>query len=97
MSIDKETVLHIAQLARLSLTEEEVAEYTEDLSVIFDYIEQLNEVNTDGVEETTQVTGLDNIVREDTIELADDEMISDLQSAFPNKKGSYLASKAVFE
>lgn len=55
----------IALLARLKLTEEEVDQYNSQLNSVFDYIKQLQEVNIDGIEPTAQVTGLENVMRED--------------------------------
>lgn len=60
-------VRHIAKLARLQLSDEEVAKFTTELTSIISYIDTLREVNTDGVEPTEQVTGLLNVTREDTV------------------------------
>ncbi len=66
-SLTKEQVLHIAKLARLTLTSDEVTNMTKELSSILGYVEVLNEVNTSNVEPTAQVTGLKNALREDTV------------------------------
>lgn len=50
--IDKNTVEHIANLARLELGEGDIASFTEELGSILDYVEQLNQVNTEGIEPT---------------------------------------------
>lgn len=60
-------VRHIAKLARLRLTDEEVEKFTTDLTGIFQTIDKLKEVDTNGVEPTAQVTGLTNSFREDEI------------------------------
>ncbi len=65
--ITKQQVEHVAKLARLSLTENEVALYTEQLSKIIDYIDQLNKVNTEGVEPMTQPIPTVNVMREDIV------------------------------
>jgi aspartyl-tRNA(Asn)/glutamyl-tRNA(Gln) amidotransferase subunit C len=65
MKLSKEEIQYIANLARLELSEEEMVIYGEQLSHILDHIDQLQEVNTDGIEITAQVTGLVNIFRED--------------------------------
>ena len=65
--LTKEQVQHVAKLARLSLTEKEVELYAEQLSKILDYIDQLNEVNTDGIEPMTQLIPTVNVMREDII------------------------------
>ena len=65
--ITKEQVEHVARLARLALTEEEKELYTKQLSEILDYIDQLNEVDTKGVEPMTQPIPTVNVMREDIV------------------------------
>lgn len=60
-------VKHIAKLARLGLKDEEVEKFSKQLSNIFEYVDMLNEVNTDEVEPTAQVTGLKNVTRKDEV------------------------------
>lgn len=55
----------LARLSRLQLSDEEVAKYQKELSAIVDYFEQLEKVDTDSLEPTSQVTGLVNVVRAD--------------------------------
>ena len=59
-------VRKIAKLARLKLTESEVKKFAGQLGGILKHIDALNEVNTDGVEPTAQVTGLSNVMQDDT-------------------------------
>ena len=63
--ITKEQVEHVAKLARLHLSEEETELYAQQLSKILDYIDQLNEVNTEGVEPMTQPIPTVNVMRGD--------------------------------
>ena len=65
MNLSKEEIQHIAKLARLELTAEELAKYGSQLSAILSYIDQLKEVDTVGVEPTAQVTGLTDVYRDD--------------------------------
>ena len=67
MKLNKNDIKHIARLARLDLTEEEMAEYGEQLSSVLGYIDQLKEVDTSGVEPTAQVTGFVNGFRDDEV------------------------------
>lgn len=62
MKID---VKHVAKLANLPLKDEEVDKFENQLSSILDYIKKLQEVDTSKVEETSHVTGLENVLRED--------------------------------
>jgi aspartyl-tRNA(Asn)/glutamyl-tRNA(Gln) amidotransferase subunit C len=65
MSISRQDVEHVAALARLQLTENEKAQFTEQLNAILSFAEKLNELDTDGVEPTTHVLPLKNVMRED--------------------------------
>jgi aspartyl-tRNA(Asn)/glutamyl-tRNA(Gln) amidotransferase subunit C len=60
-------VRHIAKLARLEISESEVESYAKNLTAILGYIDQLQEVDTSGVEPTAQVTGTTNMLRSDEI------------------------------
>ena len=66
--IDAAQIDHLALLARLQLTPEERTAMQEDLSRVLGYFDQLNEVNTDGVEEMQRPVNLVNILREDVPE-----------------------------
>lgn len=55
----------LARLCRLRLTDEEVVKYQNELSNILAYVELLQDVDVNGLEPTSQVTGLTNVVRED--------------------------------
>jgi aspartyl-tRNA(Asn)/glutamyl-tRNA(Gln) amidotransferase subunit C len=68
MQLTKQEIEHVAKLARLELTEEEIKKYGEQLSGVLSYIDQLQEVDTKNIEPTAQVTGLQNSWREDIVE-----------------------------
>jgi aspartyl-tRNA(Asn)/glutamyl-tRNA(Gln) amidotransferase subunit C len=63
--IDRDQVLHVARLARLKLTEEELERMAGELSGILDHVERMNELDLDGVEPTSHVVRLENVLRED--------------------------------
>lgn len=65
--LTREDVLKLARLARIDLTEDEVGEFTSEFSAILQYVEQLQSVDTDGLEPTSQVTGLTNVTRPDVV------------------------------
>jgi aspartyl-tRNA(Asn)/glutamyl-tRNA(Gln) amidotransferase subunit C len=65
MSITVKDVEHVAALARLELSDEEKTLYTEQLNAILEYAEQLNALDTDGVEPTSHAVPLHNVLRED--------------------------------
>lgn len=63
--IDREQVLHVARLARLRLSEDEVERMAPELSTILEHIERLNELDLEGVEPTAHVVALENVLRPD--------------------------------
>lgn len=63
--ISKDQVRHVAHLARLAVSEEEVDMMTKQLGDIIHYAELLNELDTTGVEPTTHVLDLKNVMRKD--------------------------------
>jgi aspartyl-tRNA(Asn)/glutamyl-tRNA(Gln) amidotransferase subunit C len=65
MGISLKDVEHVAKLARLELNEEEKQVFTEQLNNILKYAEQLNSLDTDGIEPTSHVMPLLNVMRED--------------------------------
>ena len=63
--IDREQVLHVAKLARLRLADDEVARMTGELSKILGHVEQMEALDLNGVEPTSHVVALENVLRED--------------------------------
>ena len=66
MKITKQEVEHVAKLGRLELSEQEKENLTDQLSNILTYVEKLNELDTKGVEPTSHVLDINNVMREDT-------------------------------
>ncbi len=65
--LSREDVLRLAQLARVGLTDDEVTEFSNELTAILQYVEQLADVDVSGLQPTSQVTGLTNVTRADEI------------------------------
>jgi aspartyl-tRNA(Asn)/glutamyl-tRNA(Gln) amidotransferase subunit C len=65
--ISRDDVLHLAQLSSLELNDTEIDGLQADISNILGYVEQLGKLDTQGVEPTYQVTGLESVWRDDTI------------------------------
>ena len=61
------SIEHLSRLARLSLTEEEKFRYGNQLDNILHYVEKLNELETVGIEPTSHVISISNVMREDTL------------------------------
>ena len=63
--IDRDQVLHVARLARLELSDEEVERMSSELSSILDHVEKINELDLEGVAPTSHVVELENVLRPD--------------------------------
>lgn len=63
--IGRDEVLHVARLARLHLTEEEIERMSGELSSVLGHIERISELDLEGVEPTSHVVDVENVLRED--------------------------------
>ena len=97
MKLSKKEVQHIAQLARLGLTKADEARFATQLSSILDYVEQLQQVDTSGVEPTAQVTGLENVMREDAVVSGEPGVRANLLKQAPATEHNLVKTKSVFE
>ena len=68
MSITVKDVEHVASLSRLDLSAEEKEQFTGQLNALLKYAEKLQELDTDGVEPTSHVLPLANVMREDEVQ-----------------------------
>jgi aspartyl-tRNA(Asn)/glutamyl-tRNA(Gln) amidotransferase subunit C len=93
MQLTTEDVKKISQLARIELSEAEILKFQKELSVVLDYVSELNKVDTTGVEEISQVTGLVNVLRDDKPEFSPirDAIIKN----FPDSKEGFLKIKSI--
>ena len=67
MSITVKDVQHVAKLARLQLSPEEEATFTEQMNAILQYADKLNELDTENVQPTTHVLQVSNVMRDDVV------------------------------
>ena len=67
MSISRQDIEKVALLARLQLTEDELSKMTTELAQIVGYVDQLGEVNTDGIEPMAHAIEIKNVFREDAV------------------------------
>jgi aspartyl-tRNA(Asn)/glutamyl-tRNA(Gln) amidotransferase subunit C len=63
--IDRDQVLHVARLSRLALSDEELERMPGELSKILEHVEKMGELDLDGVEPTTHVVEIQNVLRDD--------------------------------
>ncbi len=94
MSLTKDQVKKVAKLANLPLTSEEEEKYSEQLSKILEYIEQLNNVNTSNVEPTFNVSGQSNVLAQDQVKtsITQEETLVNA----PKKRDGFFITKGVF-
>lgn len=69
VNLSRQTVEHVAMLARLELTESEIETYTGQLNAILDHAEMLKKLDTDNVEPTAHAMPIYNVLRDDEIKL----------------------------
>ncbi|NQZ14491.1 MAG: Asp-tRNA(Asn)/Glu-tRNA(Gln) amidotransferase subunit GatC [Alphaproteobacteria bacterium] len=94
MSLDKDAVMKVARLARLKITDEEATKYGGQLSNIIQFVEQLNEVDTDNVEPLASVVDIDLRLRED--EITDGGIQDDVLANSPETlEGFFVVPKVV--
>ena len=86
--VSKHEVKKIAELSRLSLTSEELEKRTEDMNNILDYMDTLNEIDTENVEELYNVHDMNNSLREDNYESSLDK--KDVLANSPNSNSDYI-------
>jgi aspartyl-tRNA(Asn)/glutamyl-tRNA(Gln) amidotransferase subunit C len=90
--LTRDDVLKLARLARLTITDEEIEKYRKELSSILGYVEQLGKVDVTGLQPTTQVTGLKNVMRDD--EVSDyGASPDDLLRGAPDTEGRHIKVK----
>ena len=65
--LSRDDVFKLASLAKLHLSNEEVEQFQKEINEILGYVEQLQKVDIDGLEPTSQVTGLKNVTRKDEV------------------------------
>ena len=94
MKITKEEVIHVAQLARLDVDEALIDKFAKQIGMILEYIDTLNQVDTEGVASTSHALALTNAFRED-----DERGVFDKDAALANapekEDGSFVVPKVV--
>lgn len=95
LAITKTEVEHVANLARLTLTEEETEQFTDQLNRILQMAEKLNELDTTGIEPTSHVLPMANVLRED--EVRPSLPLEKVLLNAPDQKDGLVRVPAVFE
>jgi len=95
MSVNHEQVRHIAKLARIAMSEEELARLVPELNNILGWVEQLGEVNTDGVEPLATVIDQKLRLRDDVV--TDGDIRDDVLANAPDAQHGFFAVPKVIE
>ena len=94
MMITEETIQYVAALAKLNVCEEEKKKIAQELDHILDFIETMNELDTEGVEPMSHVLPVKNVFREDiVINKPDREVL--LANAPVKKEGSFVVPRTI--
>ena len=92
--IDDETIENVCILAKLSLSDEANETAKEDMQKMLDYVEKLDELDTDGVEPLSHIFGDQNVFREDVVTNGDNKEAM-LANAPKAKEGQYQVPKTI--
>ena len=92
--IDDETMENVCILAKLSLTEQEKEKAKKDMQEMLDYVEKLDELDTEGVEPMSHIFGGQNVFREDVVTNGDNREAM-LKNAPKSKEGQYQVPKTI--
>lgn len=95
MSVSKEDVKHIANLARLEISEKELDKYTEDLSNIVDYATTLSNIDVSGVDPTNHILDIKNVFRKDEVKDSYDR--EEILKNAPDKQAGCISVPKVVE
>jgi aspartyl-tRNA(Asn)/glutamyl-tRNA(Gln) amidotransferase subunit C len=95
MSVDAATVRRIAHLARIAVTDAEVPHLQGELNAMLAFVEQLQEVNVDGVEPMTSVMPMEMKKRVDVV--TDGEIVDAVTANAPSAEGNFFAVPKVVE
>jgi len=95
LPLSREEVQHIATLARVGLSEEDIARFREHLSEILDYFQRLRQVNTDNVPPTAHTLPLHNVMRDDERGACYDK--EDILANAPQRDDDFFAVRAILE
>ena len=94
--ITAEEIRHIAKLSRLDLTDDEVSLFGDQLSGVLEYVAELQKVDTGKVADCNNVTGLENVWRDDTV-VASDISTDDVAKNAPKFENGSFVVPGVFE
>lgn len=95
MELSKEDIQHVAKLAKLSISEDDIDQFTKDMRNIIHMVEELEQVDTTGVALTTHGQAIENVYREDEVSLVNDR--DELLKNVPTQQDGMIQVPAMLE
>ena len=97
MSLSREEILKISELAHIRLAEDEVEKFRDQMSSVLDYVGQLSDVDVQGIEPAAHISGVSNVLRDDVVMPADPATRAALLDEAQEREGDLIKVKAVFK
>ncbi len=95
MKLSSEDVHHLADLARIELTESEVESFRDEVSAVLEYVDRLQKIDTTNVEMHTPPAQAEGW-RVDVVDACDRDVIASILNQFPEREGDFLRTPAIF-
>ncbi len=93
--MNKEEVTHLAKLARIELTEEEIATFTDEISSVLDYVGQIKDIVGDEASSEKKVGAVHNVFRKDEVTNEPDQFTDAILAEMPETDGRFMVVKKI--
>lgn len=93
--LNKEDIMHIAELARIGLREDEIEKYQRELSLILDYFKKLENADTDSIEPIGHIAGVENVLRSDEVLESEESVKKGIFDNFPDTRNNKVKVKSI--
>ena len=97
MSLSREEILKISELAHIKLADDEIEKFRDQMSSVLEYVGQLSDVDVKGIEPAAHISGVSNVLRDDVVLPADRTTRDALLEEAPEREGDLIKVKAVFK
>jgi aspartyl-tRNA(Asn)/glutamyl-tRNA(Gln) amidotransferase subunit C len=97
MTLTKDEILKIGELAHLQLSDDEIEKFREQLSSVLDYVGKLSKLDLRDIEPAAHITGVTNVLRDDVVRTTEPEIRKSLLDAAPAREGDLIKVKPVFQ
>ena len=97
MSLSREEILKVSELAHIKLAEDEIETFRDQMSSVLEYVGQLSSVDVKGIEPAAHISGVSNVLRADKVMPTDGATREALLAEAPEREGDLIKVKAVFK